>query len=100
MLNYIEKSDLWQFQMQMPECREKELLHKVLFEYDEYCECGTVEDCQQRKAWMSYSIDDIRSAFYKMVKGMREEVDAVRAETAAPKKRGRPPKIKEEVNEA
>lgn len=92
MLNYIEMSDLRQFQGEMPDCREKELLHKVLFEYNEYCECGTVEDCKQRKEWMSYSIDTIREAFAKMVKGFQEEVEIIREDEKRKKKRGRPPK--------
>lgn len=95
MLNYIEMSDLLQFQAQMPDSREKELLHKVLFEYSKYCRCGTVEDCEQRKEWMTYSIDDIRVAFSKMVKGFQEEVEFIRAEESRPKKRGRPKKAKD-----
>lgn len=95
MLNYIELSDLWQYQKAMPDCREKELLHKLLFEYSRYAECGTYEECEQRKEWMSYSIDDMRDMFTKLVKGMREEVEYIRSEYVPkpkPKKSGRKPK--------
>lgn len=91
MLNTLQISDLITYQQKMPDCPEKELLNQILWEYSKYTECGTIEDCQQRKEWMGFSIDDIRKKFNTMVKGMREEVEFIR-EDNQPGKRGRPPK--------
>lgn len=92
MLNVMQMSDLLTFQQNMPDGREKDLLNQLLWEYGKYTECGTIEDCQQRKEWMSMSIDDIRKNFFQTVKGMREEVEYIREDAQAPAKRGRPPK--------
>lgn len=106
MLNMIEMSDLLQFKDSLPDGREKELLNRVLFEYDQYTECGTPEDCKERLEWMQMSHEDIRIRLNKLIKGMREEVKYIRedAEKKAeqkykptPKKRGRPKKNKEEA---
>ena len=107
MLNMIEMSDLWQFKDSLPDGREKELLNNVLFEYSQYMECGTPEDCKNRMEWMKMSPEDIRKAFNKLQDGWREQVEYIRedAERKAeakyrpePKKRGRPKKVKEEDN--
>lgn len=78
MLNYIQMSDLWQFQMEMPDCPEKELLHTVLFEYNQYTQIGSVKDCQNMKEWLSLSINDIRVKFNSFVKEMQQEVEYIR----------------------
>ena len=80
MLDMIEMSDLWQYQNNMPEGREKELLHKLLFEYGRYADCGTYEDCESRKEWFSYSLEHIMQNFNKTVKLLREEVAYIRQE--------------------
>ena len=89
MMDTMQMSDLLTYQQKMPDCPEKELLHQLLWEYGKYTECGTIEDCQQRKEWMELSVDDIRKKFNTMVKGMREEVEYIR-EDSLPAKRGRP----------
>ena len=96
MLNVLEISDLYKFEESLPESKEKDLLCKLLFEYVQYSECGTVEDCMARKEWMSYSIDDIRKNFTSIVKGLREEVAYIRedAELSHKRKRGRPKRRK------
>ena len=101
MLNMIEMSELWNFQHSLPEGRCKSLLNDLLTEYAEYIQCGTVEDCIQRREWMSYSIDDIRTYFNEIVKGLQEEVKTIRAEAVSPpkKKRGRPSERKVEKGE-
>ena len=105
MLNMIEMSDLWQFKDSLPDGRIKELLNNVLFEYGQYTECGTPEDCKNRLEWMKMSPEDIRKAFNKLQDGWREQVEYIRedAERKAeakyrpePKKRGRPKKVKED----
>ena len=105
MLNMIEMSDLWQFKDSLPDGRTKELLNNLLFEYNQYTECGTPEDCKNRLEWMKMSPEDVRKAFNKLQEGWREEVEHIRedAEREAknkyapePKKRGRPKKVKEE----
>lgn len=79
MLNMVELSDLYQFQESLPEGREKDLLNDLLFEYSQYTQCGTVEECMSRKEWMSYSIDDIRTNFNNTIKALRDEVDEIRS---------------------
>ena len=95
MLDIIEISDLMQYQQSMPDCREKELLNKLLFEYGKYAQCGTYQECQSRLEWLSYSIDDVRKMFETFTKGMQEEVENIRSQyqpNPTPKKRGRKPK--------
>lgn len=92
MLDLFEQSDIAQYIAKLPDGRDKALLNKLLFEYVEYARCGTVEDCRQRKEWMSYSIDDIRVNFTKVVNGLREEVAYIREDAAKQKRRGRPRK--------
>ena len=108
MLNYIEMSDLWQYKDSLPDGRIKELLNNVLFEYSRYTECGTPEDCKDRLEWMNMSYEDIRKKFNFIVKGFREEVEYIREDAnrkaeakykPAPKKRGRPKKVKEETGD-
>lgn len=104
MLNFIEMSDLWQFKDSLPEGREKELLNRVLFEYNQYMDCGSPEECKSRLEWMKMTPEDMRTAFNRLAKETREEIEYIRekAERDAehkykpePKKRGRPKKVKE-----
>ena len=104
MLNVIEMSDLWQFKDSLPEGREKELLNNVLFEYNQYMECGSPEECKNRLKWMKMTPEDMRETYNLLAKHMQEEIDYIRekAERDAerkykpePKKRGRPKKVKE-----
>lgn len=97
MLDIMQLSDLMTYQLKMPDCPEKELLNLLLWEYGKYIECGTIEDCQQRKEWMSMSIDDIRKIFFQTIKGMRQEVEYIREDTQNNAKRGRPAKKPEGV---
>lgn len=93
MLNCYEMSDLIQFVRKMEDCKEKELFNTLLFEYNQYTKCGTVQDCQERKEWLSFSIEEIRIRFNQLAKFAKEEIEAVRLEQSIkPKKRGRPPK--------
>lgn len=80
MIDMIEMSDLWQYQKEMPEGREKELLHKLLFEYGRYSKCGTYEDCEMRKEWFGFSLEKIMQNFTKTVKELRDEVAYIRTE--------------------
>ena len=98
MLDTLQMSDLLTYQQKMPDCPEKELLNQLLWEYRKYAECGTIEDCQQRKEWMSLSIDDIRKNFFQTIKGMRQEVEYIREDAQAPAKRGRPAKFYQELS--
>lgn len=86
MLSMHEMSKLYSFQESMFESDEKELLNKLLFEYAQYTKCGTVEECQNRKEWMSMSIDDIRKNFNSLVTGLRDEVENIRNEQQVSKK--------------
>lgn len=106
MLNMIEMSDMWQFKDSLPDGREKELLNRVLFEYSQYMDCGTPEDCKDRLDWMKMSPEDIRQKFNFFAKNMREEVEFIREEAdrkaeakykPAPKKRGRPKKKEDDT---
>lgn len=100
MLNYIEMSELWQFTDGMPESREKDLLKRLLFEYEEYSKLGTHEECRQRKEWMSYSPEQIRALFADLAKHHQEEKALwfkSQPELKIKKKRGRPPKISKMV---
>ena len=105
MLNTIEMSDMWQFKDSLPDGRTKELLNRVLFEYSQYMDCGSPEDCKDRLEWMHMSPEDIRQKFNYLAKQFREEVEYIREEAdrkaeakykPTPKKRGRPKKDKED----
>lgn len=91
MLDVFQLSDLWRYKDSMPDCKEKQLLNSLLFEYEEYARCGTPEECKSRLEWMTYSLDDVRRKFVQIVKGLQEEVECIRSEPK-PKKRGRPRK--------
>ena len=97
MLDVLQLSKLISYQQNMPAGPEADLLNQLLFEYGKYTECGTIEDCQQRKEWMSMSIDDIRKNFFQTVKGMRQEVEYIREDAQSPAKRGRPAKVYQEL---
>ena len=94
MLNYLQMSDLWQYQAQMPDCKEKELLHTVLFEYSQYTEVGSPQEVKNMADWMNLSVNDIRRKFNAIVKGLQEEVEYIRETERrnAERKRGRPRK--------
>lgn len=92
MLNVYQMSDLWQFKDKLEDGKIKTLLNNVLFEYSEYIECGSVEDCKFRKELCSMSLEDIGDKFNKIVKGLCEEVEFIRQDANKPKRRGRPPK--------
>ena len=105
MLNFIEMSDMWQFKNSLPDGHEKELLNRVLFEYSQYTDCGTPEDCKNRLEWMQMTPEDMRQKFNYIAKQMRDEVDFIREEAErkaeakykpVPKKRGRKPKDNKE----
>lgn len=93
MLSSYDISDLLQFSDKMENCNEKILLNTLLFEYQRYRRCGTIEECMERKEWFSLSMDDIRYKFNQLAKVAKEEIEAVRFEQSIkPKKRGRPRK--------
>ena len=92
MLDYIKMSNLWSLQMEMEDCEDKESLGTVLFEYKQYTDCGTVKECRTRKEWFSMTLEQIMQNTNKIIDGLREEVDLIRAEAEEKKiaKRGRP----------
>lgn len=77
----------------MPDGEIKDIYFQLINEYEKYIECGSPEECMQRKEWMSMSIDDVRVEFNNFVKAMRHEVEIIRADTKSNKK---PRKIKED----
>lgn len=87
MLSNSQISKSWLYVSNLPDCDERELLFKLLREYIEYKECGTPEECIQRKEWMSMSIDDIRVNFNSFVKEMQNEVKCIREEVKTTKKK-------------
>lgn len=86
MLSKLSISDLSLYIESLPESREKALLGRLLFEYIQYTQCGTIEECRSRKEWMDYSLNDIMANFNAMVKGLREEVDNIKKEAETNKK--------------
>lgn len=71
MLSNSQISKIAVYVLNLQDSEEKELLSKLINEYVDYKECGTPEECIQRKEWMSMSIDDIRMNFNSFVKEMR-----------------------------
>lgn len=93
MISDVEYLSACQFVNDMPDSHEKAVLARLLIDYDNYTKCGTVEECQSRKEWMSYSLDDVRTKFSKIVQGLRDEVEYIKETYTPPKpKRGRPKK--------
>ncbi len=80
MLNQYEMGELWEFQKSIPDEEIRELLHQVLFEYNEYTKCGSIEDCINRQEWMDMSLEDVRISFNGLVRDLREEVQNHKAE--------------------
>lgn len=95
MLTNKELQVLYDLRDSLSFVRERELLCKLLFEYQQYSDCGTPEDCKQRKEWMELSLEDVRTNFNCIVKDLRDEVKIIKEEAAVnkdKKKRGRPRK--------
>lgn len=85
----------------MPDGEIKDIYIQLIDEYEKYIECGSPEECMQRKEWMSMSIEDVRVNFNNFIKEMRKEVEIIRTgaqvEIAASKiKKRKPRKIKED----
>lgn len=87
MLSPRELSKIYVFNESLPdESYVKGLIDTLLFEYTQYIECGTIEECKSRKEWMDYSLNDIMGNFNAMVKGLREEVDNIKKEAELKRK--------------
>lgn len=87
MLSNSNMFKLWTYVSDLQDCEEKTLLFDLITEYKKYTDCGTPEECMQRKEWMSMSIDDIRVNFNSFVKEMQNEVKCIREEVKTTKKK-------------
>ena len=76
MLNVIEISTVWDLQKALPDGEAKDLLQKMIMEYTQYTQLGTVKDCLRRKEIMSMSLEDIRIQFDTFVEGLRDHYQA------------------------
>lgn len=81
MLNVVEISTIWELQESLPDGKQKELLQKMIMEYTQYTQLGTVSDCLRRKEIMSMSLEEIRIKFDTFVDGLRGEYQATKKES-------------------
>ena len=65
----------------------RETFSDALMELAAYRRCGSVEDCQSRMEWMSFSMDDVRKKFIDFVRMMQQEVEEDRKYTARRRKK-------------
>ena len=92
MLSYKDLSTLQKYCDTLSTVEFRRLLDQLIYEYCQYKQSGSPEDCAQRKEWMEMSYEDIRNRFNDIVQDLRNEVSVIKKEAAKPKKRGRPKK--------
>ena len=88
----LDMTSLFDFYKKTPESEEKKLLLKAYMELKAYRNCGTVQECESRKEWMSLSLDDIRENLHEFMRQIREEHEW----SMQKRKRGRPRKKEED----
>lgn len=68
-------SVLWDFCNSLEDKELKEAFSDALNELSAYRSCGSVEECESRKEWMSFSLDDVRRKYIEFVRMMRSEME-------------------------
>lgn len=79
-LNIIELSDVMQYIDTIEDKRIHDLLHKMRFEYSEYTEIGTVEDCKNYKKLCDIPMSQVNVLLQMSNKTLLDEIQALNKE--------------------
>lgn len=79
-LNIIELSDVMQYIDTIEDKRIHDLLHKMRFEYSEYTEIGTVEDCKNYKKLCDIPMSQVNVLLQMSNKTLLDEIHALNKE--------------------
>ena len=79
-LNIIELSDVMQYIDTIEDKRIHDLLHKMRFEYSEYTEIGTVEDCKNYKKLCDIPMSQVNVLLQMSNKTLLDEIHALKKE--------------------
>ena len=79
-LNIIELSDVMQYIDTIKDKRIHDLLHKMRFEYSEYTEIGTVEDCKNYKKLCDIPMSQVNVLLQMSNKTLLDEIHALKKE--------------------
>lgn len=88
-LNIIEMSDIMQYIETIKDKKVHDLLHKMQFEYGQYTDIGTVEDCKNYKMLCDIPMSKINTLLQVTNKSLIDEVGALRKEVGLLKQRGK-----------
>lgn len=79
-LNIIELSDVMQYIDTIKDKRIHDLLHKMRFEYSEYTDIGTVEDCKNYKKLCDIPMSQVNILLQMSNKTLLDEIQALNKE--------------------
>jgi len=79
-LNIIELSDVMQYIDTIEDKRIHDLLHKMRFEYSEYTDIGTVEDCKNYKKLCDIPMSQVNVLLQMSNKTLLDEIQALNKE--------------------
>lgn len=79
-LNIIELSDVMQYIDTIEDKRMHDLLHKMQFEYSEYTDIGTVEDCKNYKKLCDIPMSQVNVLLQMSNKTLLDEIHALNNE--------------------
>lgn len=79
-LNIIELSDIMQYIDTIEDKRIHDLLHKMRFEYSEYTDIGTVEDCKNYKKLCDIPMSQVNVLLQMSNKTLLDEIQALNKE--------------------
>ena len=79
-LNIIELSDVMQYIDTIEDKRIHDLLHKMRFEYSEYTDIGTVEDCKNYKKLCDIPMSQVNVLLQMSNKTLLDEIHALNKE--------------------
>lgn len=74
-LNIIENSDVMQFIETVEDVKIKELLHRIHFEYSQYAQIGTPEECKRYKDWCDLRPSDYMKLLDNCTRVLKDELE-------------------------
>ncbi len=79
-LNIIEMSDVMHYIDTIEDKKMHDLLHKMQFEYGQYTDIGSVEDCKNYKMLCDIPISKVNTLLQVTSQTLRDEIDALKKE--------------------
>ena len=79
-LNVIEMSDVIQYIDSIEDKKIHDLLHKMQFEYQDYMDIGTVEDCRNYKRLCDIPMSQVNQFIQLSSQALVSELDALKRE--------------------